>query len=115
MTTDSHAAEEQSKADRAESVERMLTGQDAPKQAEQPACRDAAAGSPPPDGVGESVTRRGEDIAEQDGKEPGRFDTGTDGTPADRPTGGSTPRDGTGVNPQDPITEPPPGGDRSGG
>lgn len=44
-------------------------------------------------------TRKGEDIKEQDGKEPGREDTGTTG--ADRPAGTSTARDATMINPDD--------------
>ncbi len=55
-----------------------------------------------PHGVGESTTRRGEDITEDDGKEAGRHDAGTDETPAQRPVGTSTARDVTGVDPQDP-------------
>ncbi|GAC1500608.1 MAG: hypothetical protein NVS1B14_04640 [Vulcanimicrobiaceae bacterium] len=35
-------------------------------------------------------------------REPGRVDTGTKGE-SDRPTGKSTGRDSTGVNPEDPI------------
>jgi hypothetical protein len=55
-----------------------------------------------PDGVGESKARRGEDMVEEDGKEPGRYDSGTQGK-SERPVGGSTARDSTGVNPQEPI------------
>ena len=55
-----------------------------------------------PLGVGESTTRRGEDIREGDGKEAGRQDAGTDDTPAQRPVGTSTARDQTGVDPQEP-------------
>lgn len=44
-------------------------------------------------------TRQGEDIKEKDGKEPGRDDAGTTG--ADRPTGTSTARDSTAINPDD--------------
>jgi hypothetical protein len=43
--------------------------------------------------------RRGEDIKEQDGKEPGREDTET--TDANRPSGTSTARDATMINPDD--------------
>lgn len=43
-------------------------------------------------------TRRGEDIKDADGKEPGREDTGTTG--ANRPSGESTARDSTGINPE---------------
>lgn len=48
-------------------------------------------------------TRRGEDAQEREGKEAGRYESGTTG--AGRPSGGSTARDDTGVDPQDPITE----------
>lgn len=44
-------------------------------------------------------TRKGEDVKERDGQEPGREDTGTTG--ADRPAGTSTARDSTGINPDD--------------
>jgi hypothetical protein len=54
-----------------------------------------------PEGVGESTTRRGEDIIKEEGKEPGRIDTGTDDSPAQRPTGESTPRDRTSVKPDE--------------
>ena len=57
-----------------------------------------------PENVGESTTRRGEDIVEQDGQEPGRETSGTKGA-SDRPYGTSTARDATGVDPQDPIRE----------
>jgi len=46
--------------------------------------------------------RKGEDIEDQEGKEPGRHDTGTDDTSAQRPTGTSDVRDVTGIDPQDP-------------
>ncbi len=52
--------------------------------------------------VGQSTTRRGEDIAEQEGKEPGRSD-GTAQGESQRPTGSSTARDSTGVDPQEPV------------
>jgi hypothetical protein len=55
-----------------------------------------------PDGVGESTTRRAEDVAAEEGKEPGRYDSGTQGE-SERPTGGSTARDFTGVDPQEPT------------
>lgn len=42
-------------------------------------------------------TRRGEEIKDADGKESGRHDLET--THADRPAGGSTARDSTGINP----------------
>jgi hypothetical protein len=49
-----------------------------------------------PGNVGESVTRRGENVVKDEGKEPGRYDAGTQG-PTERPVGGSTPRNVTGV------------------
>lgn len=59
--------------------------------------------------VGESITRKGEDVVKEEGKEPGRQDTGTKG-PSERPVGKSTPRDSTGVGPasddDDPGTGP---------
>ena len=42
-------------------------------------------------------TRQGEEIKGEEGKEPGRDDAGT--THADRPSGGSTARDSTSINP----------------
>jgi hypothetical protein len=67
----------------------------------------------PPEGVGESMTRRGEDIEEQEGKDTGRYDTGTKG-PAERPTGKSTERDSTGVDPQETTGPTQPAGDQGG-
>jgi hypothetical protein len=52
-----------------------------------------------PEGVGESTTRRGEDVVKQEGPESGRGETATDATPAGRPAGESSPRDATGVKP----------------
>jgi hypothetical protein len=46
-------------------------------------------------------TRKGEELSGED--EAGRHDTGTTG--AGRPTGKSTARDSTGINPQDPIDD----------
>jgi len=50
----------------------------------------------PPAGVGESTSRRGEDMADEDGKEAGRRDEGTEGG-SDRPYGSSDDRDRTGI------------------
>ena len=62
---------------------------------------DMTAGEPEdPYGVGESQTRRGEDVKKEEGTEPGRQDLGTKGQ-SDRPYGTSTQRDSTGVDPQD--------------
>jgi hypothetical protein len=44
-------------------------------------------------------TRQGQNITGHDGKESGRHDEET--THADRPSGGSTARDSTGINPDD--------------
>src|SRR4051812_28150577 len=52
-----------------------------------------------PAGVGESTTRRGEDVVKQEGKEAGREDIGTHEAPSDRPTGTSGPRDSTALKP----------------
>ena len=44
-------------------------------------------------------TRRGEEMANDEGREPGRHDAGTTG--ANRPAGKSDARDSTAVNPED--------------
>jgi hypothetical protein len=59
-----------------------------------------------PLGVGESMTRRGEDMAEDDGKESGRYEGGT-AHEAERPVGGSDSRDMSGAAPQSGVTESP--------
>jgi hypothetical protein len=48
-------------------------------------------------------TTRGEEVKEQEGLEPGRYDTGVSDAPSHRPTGTSTARDMSGIDPQDPI------------
>jgi hypothetical protein len=62
---------------------------------------------------GNSTTRRGEDVVEDEGKEAGREDSGTQGE-SERPVGTSTARDATGIDPQEPGDEdsptPPSGG-----
>lgn len=50
-------------------------------------------------------TRRGEEISQQDGKEPGRYETGADD--AGRATGTRTARDTTGINPDDADSQDP--------
>lgn len=62
----------------------------------------------------ESTTRSGEDVTDSE-QEEGREKTGEEGG-AGRPTGTSDPRDSTGVNPQDTITDTPdqPSGDQGG-
>ncbi|MBA3652703.1 MAG: hypothetical protein H0W70_00760 [Actinobacteria bacterium] len=89
---------------RRESVERQLEGsrpgqpgQTTSDATPSPVAADEVTSDTPesPHGVGESVGRRGEDMVERDGKEPGRADTGHKG--ADRPTGTSDERDDSGV------------------
>jgi len=63
----------------------------------------------PQDDAMESASPPDEDVGE-DNKEAGRHNTGKDS--AERPTGTSTARDKTGVDPQDPIV--PPEGDPTG-
>ena len=53
----------------------------------------------PPHGVGESVTRRGEDIVDSRGDEAGRKHAGTE-SKAERPAGTSDARDATSVDPK---------------
>ena len=97
--------EQQSKQERRESVERQLqhtapgTGTASPAR-ERPVDESEVTDEEPdsPHGVGESVTRRGEDVEQDEGKEPGRHDAGVE-YPAERPVGTSTPRDTTGVDP----------------
>lgn len=52
-------------------------------------------------------TRQGEEIKDQDGTEPGRWDKGTTG--ADRPSGETSVRDSTAINPDEveSVTETP--------
>jgi hypothetical protein len=99
MTTESESQEA-----RAESVRRQKAGEDSPEEANPQSLVGPTGGSPgqePPEGVGESMTRHGEDVAKSAGKEAGRHDTGTEDTEARRPTGESTARDRTGVDPQE--------------
>lgn len=89
----------ESKAARAESVSRMLNDEEPPvTEAPNPSApSDPAPGT---EDVGESVTRRGEEIVADDGKEPGRHDVQTE-SPTGRPAGTSDARDFTGVNPSE--------------
>jgi hypothetical protein len=64
---------------------------------------DTSAASP--QGVGESTTRRGEDLAGEE-DEPGREKLGTKGR-SDRPVGSSTPRDSSDVGEEETVTEGP--------
>ena len=96
--------ESESQAARAESVRRQKAGEEAPEEANPESLVGPTGGSggeDPPEGVGESVARSGEDMTKHHGKEAGRHDTDTDDSEAGRPTGSSTPRDRTGVDPQE--------------
>ena len=64
--------------------------------------------------VGKTPSRSGEDIQDKDGKEAGREDTGEEGS-AGRPSGTSTARDFTGVDPQEPIGDEGPDASKGGG
>jgi hypothetical protein len=92
-----------------EAKERAIEGHQKAAQAEygtQEASRGEATEDPsaPPEGVGLSQTRRGEDVVKEEGTGPGRVDLGTKG-PTERPVGASTPRASTGVDPQETIDE----------
>ncbi len=92
----SDSGEQESKEARAKSVERQLNDEDPPQEPaeNEPGGSHEVGGASK---VGESTTRRGEDVIDKDGKEAGREDTGTEG-PTDRPTGTSTERDATGID-----------------
>jgi hypothetical protein len=92
---------------RAESVERQLAdtkpaaaGQTESPADEQPVSEPEVTDGEPdsPKGVGDSPNRSGEDIVDDEGKEPGRQDTGTKGE-SQRPVGVSDERDATGIDP----------------
>ncbi len=101
-----------SNQDRAESVERMLTGEEAPDPGtpNEPGAPTTAPGA---EHVGDQDSQRGEDVKAEDGKEAGRQDAGTQGA-TDRPVGTSDARDTTGVDPQEPITGSPSMGGQGG-
>jgi hypothetical protein len=83
-------------------VSRAMGSEPPLREPNEPAAPDDdTSGTEPPSGVGESTTRRGEDVskAHHEGKEAGRHDTGTSDDPAQRPTGKSTDRDQTGIDP----------------
>jgi hypothetical protein len=95
------------KQERAEGVSRQLTGQDAPEDTNSESLTGptgGGGGEMAPEGVGESIAHRGENMTAEEGKEAGRYDMGTQG-PTNRPVGGSTARDSTGVDPQEPIID----------
>jgi hypothetical protein len=69
--------------------------------------QDASRGNAPnpaldAEDVGESTSRRGEEIARSEGPDEGREDLGPKG-PTGRPAGTSTVEAGTGVDPQKPV------------
>ncbi len=101
-----------SNQDRAESVERMLSGEEAPDPG-TPNEPGAPTSAPGAEHVGDQDSRRGEDVSDEEGKEAGRDDAGTQG-PTGRPVGTSDARDSTGVDPQEPITDSPPMGGQGG-
>lgn len=97
MTTDE-------KSERAESVSRMLKGEDAPTDTDRESQVGPTGGGDAemaPPGVGESTAHRGENIIKEEGKEAGQTDTGTDDSATERPTGTSSPRDMGGVDAQE--------------
>jgi hypothetical protein len=97
------------KQERFEGVSRQLTGQDAPEDTDresQVGPTGGGQGQMAPEGVGESVAHRGENMIDENGPEAGRQDLGTQG-PTNRPVGSSSNRDSTGVDPQDPIIDTP--------
>lgn len=109
---------------RTESVERQLSetktgprGATATPPDEQPVRADEVTGEEPesPKGVGESTTRRGEDVRDDEGQEPGRRDAGTKGE-SGRPVGVSDERDSSAVDPQESQDDAPttPTGDQGG-
>jgi hypothetical protein len=92
-----------------EAKERVLEGASKVHDANdtQDAATGAAIQGPDMTGghVGESITTRGEDVVKEEGKEAGRYDGPPMGE-SQRPTGGTTARDFSGVDPQEPINAP---------
>lgn len=97
---------ERTQDDRADSVSRQLAasepgnaGQTASPANESPVNADEMTDDAPhtAHSVGESTSRRGEDMKDKDGKEAGREDTGPSGG-ADRPSGTSDKRDVSGAS-----------------
>ena len=98
--------EVEGKDDRARSVERQLAGTEGSTSGgktespadESPVRPEEVTDETPesPHGVGESAGRRGEDLKEDDGKEPGR-DEGAREHESNRPTGTSDDRDASGT------------------
>ncbi len=105
MPDEAHAkSEADSKKERADDVREQLSGEDTPDTTDRRSQVGPTGGGEAkmaPEGVGTSYTRGGEQISGQEGKEAGRVDTGADDSETGRPTGESTPRDRSGVDPQD--------------
>lgn len=96
MATDDDSVERSIQEERKESVSKAF---DTPEPGAPP---DPESFEPAPgtDNVGESITRRAEDVSKTD-HEAGRHSTGNEDTPAGRPTGESTSRDMGGLNPDE--------------
>jgi hypothetical protein len=89
-----------------QSGNRAFEGRDTQEGSKGTGPDPGAPGSGPdqaPEGVGESISRRGEDVKKQEGEE-GRTDQGTKGK-SERPYGTSDTDDDTGVGEQGPIDE----------
>ena len=87
----------------------MLSGEEAPEsenRQDQVGPTGGGEGKMAPAGVGQSMTRSGEDVPDDEGLDAGRTDVGTDGTTGDRPVGVSDACFSTG-DPQDPGTDSP--------
>ncbi|MGH8931084.1 MAG: hypothetical protein ACRDZO_10790 [Egibacteraceae bacterium] len=87
-----------------EGHKKAFEGHDTQDAATAPGGQYDADPDAPPEGVGESMGTRGEDVVDQEGTDPGRVDLGTKGE-SQRPVGTSTAEASTGVDPQDPDDE----------
>jgi hypothetical protein len=97
MSTQREDTERSISEERKASVQKAF---DKPEQGAPADPANAARPAPGTEGVGDSTTRRGEDVGKTE-HEAGRYDTGTDGTAGQRPTGESTRRDAGGLNPDE--------------
>lgn len=86
--------------ERREGTARAMGDEPPLREPNEPAGADDTDLGQAPDDVGESVSRRGEDVVKDEGKEAGRVETGTHEAPSNRPTGESTDRDRTSVDPE---------------
>jgi hypothetical protein len=102
--TDTPESEQEARAKRVEEqLAESKTGRPGATESpadEQPVHPDEVTDEVPdsPAGVGTSANRSGEDIVEDESKEAGRHDVGTQGE-SDRPVGVSDERDTTGIDP----------------